>query len=67
MAVGPLSPNGVPHGIPLHVYSAGREADTATFFYQYPPTVRVQLGPCEEHGPLHRDAEYGHQPGEVNF
>uniref|UniRef100_A0A7S1AML5 Fe2OG dioxygenase domain-containing protein n=1 Tax=Noctiluca scintillans TaxID=2966 RepID=A0A7S1AML5_NOCSC len=38
-----------------------------TFYYQFPPTLRLQPGPSEHKRRLHRDAEYGHQPGEVNF
>ena len=38
-----------------------------TFHYQYPPTLRLQPGPSSEHGRVHRDAEYGHQEGELNF
>ena len=37
------------------------------FHYQYPPSLRLQEGPSEEHGRPHRDLEYGHQVGEVNF
>eukprot|EP00445_Apocalathium_hangoei_P092473 CAMPEP_0204245478 /NCGR_PEP_ID=MMETSP0361-20130328/97652_1 /ASSEMBLY_ACC=CAM_ASM_000343 /TAXON_ID=268821 /ORGANISM="Scrippsiella Hangoei, Strain SHTV-5" /LENGTH=355 /DNA_ID=CAMNT_0051218683 /DNA_START=46 /DNA_END=1114 /DNA_ORIENTATION=+ len=37
------------------------------FSYQYPPTMRVQPGPSEEFKRPHRDAEYGHQAGELNF
>ena len=37
------------------------------FFYQYPPSLRLQPGPSKHYGRVHRDAEYGHQPGEVNF
>jgi hypothetical protein len=29
--------------------------------------MRLQPGPSEAHGRTHRDAEYGHQPGEINF
>lgn len=36
-------------------------------YYQYPPTLRLQSGPSEEHGRTHRDMEYGHQVGEINF
>mmetsp|Transcript_24436 Transcript_24436/g.44841 ORF Transcript_24436/g.44841 Transcript_24436/m.44841 type:complete len:267 (-) Transcript_24436:18-818(-) len=36
------------------------------FYYQRPPTMRVQP-PSSETGARHRDAEYGHQDGEVNF
>jgi len=44
-----------------------RAEDTCVFFYQRPPTLRLQPGPSEETGKRHRDAEYGHQDGEVNF
>merc|ERR1712194_319064 len=37
------------------------------FSYQYPPTLRVQPGRSEEFKRPHRDAEYGHQAGELNF
>lgn len=37
------------------------------FVYQYPPTLRIQPGPSESFKRPHRDAEYGHQVGEVNF
>jgi hypothetical protein len=29
-----------------------------TFWYQYPPTLRLQPGPSAEHGRAHRDSEY---------
>ena len=35
-------------------------------YYQYPPTMRLQPGPSTQHGRVHRDAEYGHQSGEIN-
>lgn len=38
-----------------------------TFYYQYPPTLRLQPGPSEQFRRVHRDAEYGHQEGEINF
>mmetsp|Transcript_13898 Transcript_13898/g.21076 ORF Transcript_13898/g.21076 Transcript_13898/m.21076 type:complete len:260 (+) Transcript_13898:66-845(+) len=38
-----------------------------TFFYQFPPTLRLQPGPSKQYRRVHRDAEYGHQDGEVNF
>ncbi|CAE6923597.1 SULTR4 [Symbiodinium sp. CCMP2592] len=38
-----------------------------TFSYQYPPTLRIQPGRSEEFKRPHRDAEYGHQIGELNF
>jgi len=37
------------------------------FYCQWPPSLRVQPGPSESHGRIHCDAEYGHQPGELNF
>ncbi|KRX02036.1 hypothetical protein PPERSA_07681 [Pseudocohnilembus persalinus] len=37
--------------------------------YQYPPTMRVHpsVQPPKPLGKVHRDAEFGHQPGELNF
>eukprot|EP00448_Togula_jolla_P011890 CAMPEP_0170617498 /NCGR_PEP_ID=MMETSP0224-20130122/26452_1 /TAXON_ID=285029 /ORGANISM="Togula jolla, Strain CCCM 725" /LENGTH=307 /DNA_ID=CAMNT_0010943399 /DNA_START=12 /DNA_END=932 /DNA_ORIENTATION=- len=37
--------------------------------YQFPPTLRVHCSgePPKALGRLHCDAQYGHQPGEVNF
>lgn len=40
---------------------------TRCFSYQFPPTLRIQPGPSEEFKRPHRDAEYGHQIGEINF
>ena len=37
------------------------------FYYQYPPTMRIQPGPSKAFGKTHSDNEYGHQPGELNF
>ena len=37
------------------------------FWCQYPPTVRVQPPDPIACGRMHRDSEYGHQPGEINF
>jgi len=37
------------------------------FYYQYPCTLRLQPGPSKEYNRTHRDAEYGHQIGEINF
>ena len=38
------------------------------FYYQFPPTLRLQPGPSDRiGGRAHSDAEYGHQDGEVNF
>ncbi|KAL3827129.1 hypothetical protein ACHAXA_002364 [Cyclostephanos tholiformis] len=38
-----------------------------TFFYQRPPTLRIQPGPARALVRAHNDAEYGHQNGELNF
>ena len=35
------------------------------FYYQRPPTLRLQPGPSERHVARHDDARYGHQCGEV--
>jgi len=37
------------------------------FSYQYPPTLRIQNGNTKMFRRIHRDAEYGHQSGELNF
>ena len=38
------------------------------FYYQFPPTLRLQPGPSSRiGGRAHCDADYGHQDGEVNF
>lgn len=37
------------------------------FYYQYPPTIRLQPGPGWAKVKPHNDAEYGHQNGELNF
>ncbi len=44
----------------------GEGSEAVLFHYQYPPTMRLQPGPSQEHGRTHADAEYGHQPGELN-
>ena len=38
-----------------------------TFYVQRPPTLRLQPGPSAFTVRPHNDAEYGHQPGELNF
>ena len=38
-----------------------------TFYYQHPPTMRLQPGPGWAKVKPHNDAEYGHQNGELNF
>ena len=41
---------------------------TITFYYQRPPTLRLQPGPAKISSVKpHRDADYGHQPGELNY
>jgi len=37
------------------------------FFVQNPPTLRIQPGPSTLSVRPHSDAEYGHQPGEINY
>lgn len=39
----------------------------ATFYYQRPPTLRIQPGPSDRYVRPHKDADYGHQDGELNF
>lgn len=43
------------------------EMGPTSYSYQYPPTLRVQPGRSREFKRPHRDAEYGHQVGELNF
>jgi len=38
-----------------------------TMYYQRPPTLRIQPGPARAYVKAHKDADYGHQPGELNF
>ena len=38
-----------------------------TFYYQRPPTIRIQPGPSNRSVRTHKDADYGHQDGELNF
>jgi hypothetical protein len=38
-----------------------------SFYYQRPPTLRLQPGPAWAQVKAHNDAEYGHQFGELNF
>jgi len=45
---------------------AGDASERFVFEYQSPPTVRVQPPDARVCGKIHRDAEYGHQPGEIN-
>lgn len=50
-----------------HVATVLGQAGPTSFSYQYPPTLRVQPGRSPEFKRPHRDAEYGHQVGELNF
>jgi hypothetical protein len=45
----------------------GDKASATTFYYQRPPTIRLQPGPAWAQVKSHNDAEYGHQYGEINF
>jgi len=45
----------------------GDNDDSISFYYQRPPTLRLQPGPARAHVKAHCDAQYGHQDGEVNF
>jgi len=42
-------------------------AAPTTFYFQRPPTLRLQPGPSERYVACHDDAKYGHQAGELNF
>jgi hypothetical protein len=46
---------------------AGTNSAKTTFYAQTPPTLRLQPGPSRRYVRPHRDAEYGHQDGEINF
>lgn len=41
--------------------------ESVTFYYQRPPTLRLQPGPARAMVTKHRDSIYGHQGGELNF
>jgi len=47
--------------------SVSDEEGSVTFYYQRPPTIRIQPGPARAEVKPHNDAEYGHQNGELNF
>jgi len=51
----------------LHSVGATRPNEAITFYYQRPPTLRMQPGPARAFVKAHDDAEYGHQNGELNF
>lgn len=42
-------------------------ATPCAFYYQRPPTIRLQPGPGWAKVKPHNDAEYGHQNGEINM
>ena len=58
----------LPH-LKRRLISAGvaEENKPITFYYQRPPTLRIQPGPARALVRAHDDAEYGHQNGELNF
>jgi hypothetical protein len=58
----------LPH-LKRRLVSVGAVCDeaTTTFYYQRPPTLRLQPGPAWAQVKAHNDAEYGHQNGELNF
>jgi len=43
------------------------EHDQIAFYYQRPPTLRLQPGPSRASVKTHRDSDYGHQEGELNY
>jgi len=47
--------------------AASLDEGSLTFYYQRPPTIRIQPGPGWAHVKPHNDSEYGHQYGELNF
>lgn len=51
----------------VHDIEADSEYPRVSFHYQYPPSLRVQAGRSNVFGRVHRDLEYGHQEGEINF
>jgi hypothetical protein len=51
----------------VSVNAVSDENGSVTFYYQSPPTLRLQPGPAWAQVKPHNDAEYGHQNGELNF
>jgi hypothetical protein len=47
--------------------STDSSSDPMVFYYQRPPTLRLQPGPARAYVKPHCDSEYGHQDGELNF
>ncbi|GFH46038.1 hypothetical protein CTEN210_02512 [Chaetoceros tenuissimus] len=50
-----------------NILKDGGEDDKVVMYYQRPPTIRIQCGPARASVKPHRDADYGHQPGELNY
>ena len=46
--------------------AAATPAAATRFFYQFPPTIRLQPGPSQKEVRAHSDSAYGHQQGELN-
>eukprot|EP00986_Skeletonema_menzelii_P019196 scaffold27088_cov251-Skeletonema_menzelii.AAC.1 len=51
----------------LQSVGAAKPDEAISFYYQRPPTLRIQPGPARAFVKAHDDAEYGHQNGELNF
>jgi hypothetical protein len=49
------------------VIPALRKVVSGPFYYQYPPSLRLQPGPSAEFGKTHSDDLYGHTAAEINF
>lgn len=59
----------LPH-LKQRLVNAGAVKETkqpVNFYYQRPPTMRIQPGPARALVRAHNDAEYGHQNGELNY
>jgi hypothetical protein len=51
----------------VEVGAVSDEEGSTTFYYQRPPTLRLQPGPAWAQVKAHDDAQYGHQNGELNY
>lgn len=53
----------------IHERSTLLEEDNYSFniLYQRVPSLRIHIAGSDCHKRSHRDLEYGHQPGEINF
>ena len=57
----------LPHLKSRLIYETIVKNDTQiTFYYQRPPTLRLQPGPARAFVKTHRDSDYGRQPDELN-